>query len=80
MRRGQEEAGELLACFEMFLLNRKGIKLPLLPPKIGNLYRLPKQIKPNMKKTLIEVKTMYLFEFKYSQQKIIQHINIMHRY
>ena len=53
---GTENAGEILACFELFPLDEKSKKhLPALPPKDGDIYRLPNGIKPILQKTMIEV-------------------------
>ncbi|XP_056005341.1 myoferlin-like isoform X17 [Ostrea edulis] len=51
--RGQEEGGELLAAFELFLL--AGSDLPFLPPKKGDLFLVPNGIRPVMQRTAIEV-------------------------
>ncbi|CAH1784691.1 unnamed protein product [Owenia fusiformis] len=50
--RGNQEGGELLASFELFLMN--GSDLPFLPPKRGNLYQVPSGIRPIMQRTAIE--------------------------
>ncbi|XP_056005342.1 myoferlin-like isoform X18 [Ostrea edulis] len=62
--RGQEEGGELLAAFELFLVPDKnasmesllaGSDLPFLPPKKGDLFLVPNGIRPVMQRTAIEV-------------------------
>jgi hypothetical protein len=60
LKREQEDSGELLACFELFLLDENGESrfLPSHPPKIGSLYRLPNEIRPQLHRTVIEV---YIF-------------------
>ena len=51
-----ENAGELLACFELFQIDKLNPKsLPELPPKIGSIYRVPNAIRPELKRTMIEV-------------------------
>lgn len=53
---GKEKAGELLVCFELFQIDPLIPKsLPELPPKIGSIYRLPNSIRPELKRTMIEV-------------------------
>ncbi|XP_065924822.1 myoferlin isoform X7 [Magallana gigas] len=62
--RGQEDGGELLAAFELFLVPDKnasmesllaGSDLPFLPPKRGDLFLVPNGIRPVMQRTAIEV-------------------------
>ncbi|KAK3095803.1 hypothetical protein FSP39_019399 [Pinctada imbricata] len=53
IKRGNEDGGELLAAFELFLLS--GADLPFLPPKRGDLYLVPNGIRPVMQRTAIEV-------------------------
>ncbi|XP_056005330.1 myoferlin-like isoform X6 [Ostrea edulis] len=56
--RGQEEGGELLAAFELFLdevYELAGSDLPFLPPKKGDLFLVPNGIRPVMQRTAIEV-------------------------
>ncbi|XP_068709292.1 myoferlin-like isoform X2 [Montipora foliosa] len=48
-----EEAGEILAAFELFL--DEGADLPFAPPMKGNLYLVPNGIRPVMQRTAIEV-------------------------
>ena len=57
LKRDKEDAGELLACFELYLLDENGENklLPSLPPKIGAIYRLPNEIRPQLHRTVIEV-------------------------
>ena len=57
LKRDKEDAGELLACFELYLLDDNGENslLPSLPPKIGAIYRLPNEIRPQLHRTVIEV-------------------------
>jgi len=53
---GKENAGELLACFELFQIDKLNPKnLPESPPKIGSIYRVPNTIRPELKRTMIEV-------------------------
>jgi len=53
---GKEKAGELLACFELFQIDPLNPKtLPELPPKVGSIYRVPNAIRPELKRTMIEV-------------------------
>ncbi|XP_033757648.1 myoferlin-like isoform X3 [Pecten maximus] len=53
IKRGNEEGGELLAAFELFLLGSGD--LPFLPPKKGNLFLVPNGIRPVMQRTGVEV-------------------------
>lgn len=53
IKRGNEDGGELLAAFELFLLG--GGDLPFLPPKKGNLFLVPNGIRPVMQRTGVEV-------------------------
>lgn len=56
LKNGKENAGEILACFELFPLDKKNKKnLPALPPKVGNIYRIPNGIRPELQRTMIEV-------------------------
>jgi hypothetical protein len=57
LRKGNDNAGELLACFELFLLDEKSPNkyIPNLPPKMGALYRVPSGIRPELQRTMIEV-------------------------
>ena len=55
-----ENAGELLACFELFQIDPLNIitnTAPDLPPKTGEIYRVPQDIRPELTRTMIEVKT-----------------------
>ena len=64
IKKGKEDAGELLACFELFLIDDQNPKemLPPPPPKVGNIYRLPPTIRPELKRTMIEVRHIrYVF-------------------
>ena len=73
LKRINEDAGELLACFELFLLTDETRNLlPCLPPKKGALYSLPAEIRPKLQRTVIEVcgtKTEELHFYK--RKKII---------
>ncbi|XP_077992044.1 myoferlin-like isoform X14 [Glandiceps talaboti] len=53
LRRGNEEAGEVLVSFELFL--KENGDLPFMPPMEGKLYRVPSGIRPVMQRTAIEV-------------------------
>ncbi|XP_071169318.1 myoferlin-like isoform X13 [Mytilus edulis] len=53
IKRNNDHGGELLAAFELFLLN--GADLPFLPPKKGSLFLVPNGIRPVMQRTGIEV-------------------------
>jgi hypothetical protein len=57
LKRDKEDAGDLLACFELYLLDENGENkyLPPLPSKIGAIYRLPIEIRPQLHRTVIEV-------------------------
>ena len=56
IKNGKEDAGEILACFELFPIDPFNPKsIPEMPPKIGSLYRLPILIRPELKRTMIEV-------------------------
>ncbi len=57
MKRDKDDAGDLLACFELYLLDENGENkyLPPLPSKIGAIYRLPNEIRPQLHRTVIEV-------------------------
>lgn len=48
-----EDAGEILAAFELFL--DEGADLPFAPPMKGSLYLVPNGIRPVMQRTAIEV-------------------------
>lgn len=48
-----EEAGEILAAFELFL--DEGADLPFAPPMKGSLFLVPNGIRPVMQRTAIEV-------------------------
>ena len=50
-----EEAGEILAAFELYLLD-EDTKLPDWPPLNGSIYRVPDGIRPELERTIIEVK------------------------
>lgn len=52
-----KSAGELLASFELFLIeeNSPSKNLPPLPPKIGSIFRVPSGIRPELQRTVIEV-------------------------
>lgn len=60
--KGNENAGELLGCFELFLIEDKK-HLPPLPPKRGSLYRVPNGIRPELQRTMIEVIILFFFYF-----------------
>ncbi|CAF0790229.1 unnamed protein product, partial [Didymodactylos carnosus] len=56
IRRGKDDAGELLAAFELFLIpdsNEK--KIPPHPPKRGSLFIVPQTIRPQLVRTGIEI-------------------------
>ncbi|XP_070540972.1 myoferlin-like isoform X9 [Ptychodera flava] len=53
LRRGNEDAGEVLASFELFL--KEDGDLPFMPPMEGKLYRVPSGIRPVMQRTAVEV-------------------------
>ena len=61
LQRLNEDAGELLVCFELYLLdeNRENKYLPSLPPKLGELYKLPNEIRPQLNRTVIEVNKLF---------------------
>ena len=50
-----EDAGQLLACFELYPINTSNSTLPALPPKLGSVYSIPRNIKPQLQRTIIEV-------------------------
>lgn len=56
LKRLGEDSGEILAHFELYLIEDKKPKnlLPY-PPKVGVIYRLPSQIRPKLQRTIIEV-------------------------
>ncbi|KAL5022080.1 hypothetical protein ScPMuIL_001235 [Solemya velum] len=53
IERHGEKGGEMLAAFEIFMMN--GADLPFLPPKKGELFLVPNGIRPVMQRTGIEV-------------------------
>jgi hypothetical protein len=56
VKRRNEEAGELLACFELFPLDdERQVQLPAFPPKCNSIYRLPTGIRPELQRTMIEI-------------------------
>ncbi|CAF0722705.1 unnamed protein product [Brachionus calyciflorus] len=57
LKRDSEDAGELLASFELFLIddNNPQKSLPPLPPREGSLYRVPNDIRPELQRTIIEI-------------------------
>jgi hypothetical protein len=59
VRKESENAGELLAAFELFYLDdssgNSAKVLPPLPPKVGSLYKVPNGIRPELQRTMIEV-------------------------
>jgi hypothetical protein len=56
LKSGTEDAGELLACFELFSLDDKTVaNMPAYPPKSGVLYKVPNGIRPELQRTMIEV-------------------------
>lgn len=57
IKKHRENAGELLACFELFLLDERSNNkyLPSFPPKVGAIYRVPSGIRPELQRTMIEV-------------------------
>ena len=57
IKRGKDEAGELLAAFELFLLPESDTekKMPPHPPKRGALFTVPQSIRPQLVRTGIEV-------------------------
>ncbi|CAF4740059.1 unnamed protein product, partial [Rotaria sp. Silwood2] len=63
VKRGKDNAGELLAAFELFLLpeidNEK--KMPPYPSKRSSLFIVPDLIRPELVRTGIEVFFLYLF-------------------
>ncbi|KAL8566026.1 hypothetical protein ACOMHN_062755 [Nucella lapillus] len=54
IKRAGKPGGELLAAFELFRLI-SGKDLPFLPPKRGNIFQVPRGIRPVMQRTGIEV-------------------------
>ena len=41
---------------ELFLIdNKQSTHLPPLPPKVGNIFCLPREIRPQLQRTIIEV-------------------------
>jgi hypothetical protein len=57
LKKHKENAGEMLVCLELFLLDEKNNNkyLPSYPPKVGALYRVPSGIRPELQRTMIEV-------------------------
>jgi hypothetical protein len=57
LKKDKENAGELLACFELFLMDEKANNkyIPNYPPKVGALYTVPSGIRPELQRTMIEV-------------------------
>ncbi|CAF0934963.1 unnamed protein product [Rotaria sordida] len=57
VKRGKDDAGELLAAFELFLLPETDSekKMPPHPPKRGSLFIVPQTIRPQLVRTGIEI-------------------------
>ncbi|CAF4514045.1 unnamed protein product [Rotaria socialis] len=57
INRGKDDAGELLAAFELFLLPETDSekKMPPHPPKRGSLFIVPQEIRPQLVRTGIEI-------------------------
>lgn len=56
LKRNNEDAGELLACFEIYKVDVTNlINLPPMPPKLGLIYKIPTEIRPKLQRTIIEV-------------------------
>jgi otoferlin len=57
LKKGDEKAGELLACFDLYQIDDDTQRraLPLVPPKTGAIYRVPNGIRPELQRTVIEV-------------------------
>ncbi len=56
LKNGNDDVGEILACFELFSLDEKTLpNIPPLPPKTGALYRVPHNIRPELQRTIIEI-------------------------
>ncbi len=55
LSKNNENAGELLACFELYPLDNENVYIPPLPPKCGSIYRVPNGIRPEMQRTVVEV-------------------------
>jgi hypothetical protein len=59
LKKDKENAGELLAAFELFYLDDSGPNatkvVPPLPPKVGSIYKVPNGIRPELQRTMIEV-------------------------
>lgn len=54
VKKGEKDAGELLAAFELFLAD-SGKDLPFPPPKTGKNMMVPNGIRPQMVRTAVEV-------------------------
>ena len=67
IKRGNEDGGELLACFELYMLDDENCMVPVLPPKVGGLYRLPTGIRPELQRTMIEVNLAKILRIMASQ-------------
>ncbi|CAF3822313.1 unnamed protein product [Adineta steineri] len=57
VKRGKDDAGELLAAFELFLLPETDSekKMPPQPPRRGSLFIVPQSIRPQLVRTGIEI-------------------------
>jgi hypothetical protein len=56
LKNGDDDVGEILACFELFSLDEKTLpNIPALPPKTGAIYRVPSNIRPELLRTMIEI-------------------------
>ncbi|KAF5404171.1 hypothetical protein PHET_02557 [Paragonimus heterotremus] len=53
IKKGSRDGGELLAAFELILLD--GRDPPVPPPRRGDLYRVPDKIRPKLKRMGIEI-------------------------
>ena len=61
LKRNKDEAGELLACFEIYKIDEKNLtSLPPMPPKIGLIFKIPTEIRPKLQRTIIEVLILFL--------------------
>ena len=70
-RDNNENAGELLACFELFMLddNNASKLLPPFPTKIGALYKVPDGIRPVLQRNIIEVSCKHNDRFLLSRKE-----------
>jgi dysferlin len=56
LKNGNDDVGEILACFELFSLDKITLpNIPALPPKTGALFRVSPTIRPHQQRTMIEI-------------------------